>query len=91
MYLVTSLFMVMELGLLGNREIRLVKYFSIKNSEAYKSELLNSYGTHQPRGPNLRLSMRMECKKHTVNIMFFQKGWSTLSINYWFIIVVKVL
>lgn len=61
--------------------IKLVRYFSTKNKEASKSELLNSYGTHQPNGPNFLLSMTIECKKQRVNIRLRQLGWSTLSKN----------
>jgi predicted secreted Zn-dependent protease len=42
------------------------KYFSINAKEASKSGLLNSYGTHHPSGPNLRLSMTIEWRKQIV-------------------------
>lgn len=66
MYLITFIFKFKlgdyEGGPLRNE----FKYFSINARDASRSGLLNSYGTHHPRGPNLRLSITIECKKQIV-------------------------
>lgn len=64
-----------------NPAIRLLRYFSVKAKDDSKSELLNSYGTDHPRGPNLRLSYTIECMKQTVKTNDLQLLCSTLSKN----------
>merc|ERR1719174_242227 len=50
------------LQLIGVPTVTVVeRYRSRKLSDASKSELLYSYGTHHPIGPNLRRSWTMEC------------------------------
>lgn len=91
MYLMTDMFRL-RLGDYEGGPLRmLVRYFSTKASEASRSGLLNSYGIHQPRGPNFFLSITIECKKQTVKMSDLQLEWSTLSRNSYVIMVVKVL
>jgi len=61
--------------------IRAFRYFSMNIREASRSELLNSYGTHQPMGPNFFLSITMECMKHTTKIRDLHWEWSILSMK----------
>merc|ERR1719253_906795 len=53
--------------------------FSAKSKHASKSELLYSYGTHQPIGPNLRRSCTMECMKASAKQRIRHFSWSILS------------
>ncbi len=46
---------------------------------AERSDWLNSYGTFQPMGPNLRRSCTMECRKHITNSSWRQSCRFTAS------------
>ena len=54
--------------------------FTCRNCvHADRSDWLNSYGTFQPIGPNLRLSCTMECRKHITNRSWRQSFLLTAS------------
>ncbi len=62
--------------------------FSRNMMVAFRSPSLNSYGTHQPSGPNLRRSCTTLWVKHSANSsvrqvvdsMRSRRSWSTMTV-----------
>ena len=59
------------------------RWFWINCTEAVRSAELNSYGIFHPRGPNLRLSCTMVCRKAVAYSMGFHCGMLVTSSWSW--------